>query len=965
MQLTLRYHPQIQRPAQAAFLRGSDPAAWLRELGRWNLAAGQLRCYLVPESIQSVRPAGLLVVVPAGYLPADVLEPYGQVEGQPLYVPVRATLWPATTPEELRAALLWPVQLLHPSIGLVGFDTTDELDLTTLLDCGPARPTSWHFAQPGPPPKPPLRQLRVLPPTAAEVVEAMQTGIGTVPLTELPGPGKGQPGWGRQVLRTLQHRLLQAGLAVVRGLRGPGGQRASDVADGLRTFGKLAGIVALVCLALFALVSFGKPGIGALLIVVVRLLAYLFKNTSGDAGRAARPVAPPKPGALGRLEKWLGGTIKDLEKKRQNELERLLRLFNENPAEALKYAIPLGGPYENRGTAPASASLGPRDTRFNLGGLGGGRSADVWDLGDYQADLRRQYQAAADQAVATGHFQQAAYIHAHLLGDYLAAANVLEQGNSFREAAALYKDHLRNPSGAAQCLERGGLLLEAAGLFGELGQHEKAGDLHAQLAQPLVATQHYERGVALLLGNDDHPAAARLLANKLHAPSRAQEVLLRGWHSPKQAETCLTQYFDVVAATPENDLGAHVTAIYQQHTAPQQRVPLLRVLATLAEKRPAPALLETSRNVAYEVVSAEASAGNLAALPLLRHFLPADRLIAADCSRYAASQPRPSAAAPARTLNGPQLDASIRWKAAAGHGQQWVAVGIRDERLHLARGNWYGNVEYYSWTTPVPDTTALALVADEYHSYRIILRVSSPITLETKVLPRNKYFSELVLVECPSWLPPWPTRVALLPDGVVATAQLQGTQGTAIQVQHYAANGQLATSFIHYLPPANALVGSRERNFPCELIYHQGRYYTFWSEWLVGFAADGSYSSVETLPLEVFQLARSPYAAEFCLAVCLEEGFLLWHPAQPTNNGPQPLMGGSSTASIDMRFVGPEHLVTADAYEATLHQLFAEGAQVIRKITTTDQLVAVLPTSNRQQFALLEVTGKISLHELS
>jgi hypothetical protein len=140
MQLTLRYHPAAQRPARAAFLRGNDPAAWLRELGRWGLADGQLRCYLVPESIQSVRLAGLLVVVPEGLLPADVLEPYGQVAGQRLYVPVRATLWPATTPEELQAGLLWPVQLLHPNIGLVGFDTTDELDLTTLLDCGPPRP---------------------------------------------------------------------------------------------------------------------------------------------------------------------------------------------------------------------------------------------------------------------------------------------------------------------------------------------------------------------------------------------------------------------------------------------------------------------------------------------------------------------------------------------------------------------------------------------------------------------------------------------------------------------------------------------------------------------------------------------------------------------------------------------------------------------------------------------------------
>ena len=48
MHLTLRSHETAQRPARAAFLRGSDPAAWLRELSRWNLPTHQLACYLVP-----------------------------------------------------------------------------------------------------------------------------------------------------------------------------------------------------------------------------------------------------------------------------------------------------------------------------------------------------------------------------------------------------------------------------------------------------------------------------------------------------------------------------------------------------------------------------------------------------------------------------------------------------------------------------------------------------------------------------------------------------------------------------------------------------------------------------------------------------------------------------------------------------------------------------------------------------
>ncbi len=111
---------------------------------------------------------------------------------------------------------------------------------------------------------------------------------------------------------------------------------------------------------------------------------------------------------------------------------------------------------------------------------------------------------------------------------------------------------------------------------------------------------------------------------------RAQQVLLAGWASLKQPEVCLTQYFELAAAQA-HDLGAQVQAVYRQHTTAAQQVPLLRVLATVADQHATPALLAAAREVAYEVVSTEAAAGNLEPLPLLRHFEPTDRLLAADC----------------------------------------------------------------------------------------------------------------------------------------------------------------------------------------------------------------------------------------------------------------------------------------------------------------------------------------------
>ncbi|MBF9238045.1 hypothetical protein I2I05_11630 [Hymenobacter sp. BT683] len=85
------------------------------------------------------------------------------------------------------------------------------------------------------------------------------------------------------------------------------------------------------------------------------------------------------------------------------------------------------------------------------------------------------------------------------------------------------------------------------------------------------------------------------------------------------------------------------------------------------------------------------------------------------------------------------------------------------------------------------ENTAILLIAEEQHSARILLRPSRALALETKQLPKNKYFPEALTVECPSYLLPWPTRVAPLPHGTTVTTQLRGT---AVTVQRYTAEGK-------------------------------------------------------------------------------------------------------------------------------------------------------------------------------
>jgi tetratricopeptide (TPR) repeat protein len=980
MQLSLRYHPTAQRPACAALLRGTDAAAWLREIGRWGLPAAQLRCYLVPESIRSVQPAGLLVVTRDGAaLPADVLEPYG-VEAGRLYLPVHATLWPVPAPGELAAALLWPRQLLHPSRGLVGFDTGDELDLGRLLDLPPPRQADWSQAQTAPARKAQLQQVRVQAPTAAEVVQQLQPAdVGSVPLTELPGQATPPTGALQRGLAWTQRGLLRLALGAVQGLQRLFGSRrpAAAPAPG-------AGSAVLQALVVLAGLALGLLGLlwlcsgllkggpfpwGALVPGLVFLLLRLIGKQGGASaggGGGYAPASRPRSGGaglLGRLSQRLSGRIENLEQKRQTEIERLLRLFRDNPAEALRYAIPLGGAYQSRGTAPPSATLGPRDTNFNPGALGGGQAADGWDVGPYQFDLLRQYQAAAQQEAAAGHYQKAAYIYAHLLNDFHGAAQALEQGGLFREAAVLHKDHLHNPLAAARCLERGGLLLEAAELFAAENQHEKAGDLYQQLEQPERATRHYEVALTRLTEDRAYLEAAQLAATKLMAPERAQPLLLRGWQESRQAESCLRQYFELAAAAPEADLGAEVRAVYQQRTPPARRVELLQVLAGLSEQHPQPELQATAREVAYEVVSAEAAAGNAAPLQLLHHFLPPDRLLAADVSRYAGRQPR-RPAAPA--VQAPQLDASIEWRHALALGSQWLAVGIRDERVHLARGNWQGNVEYYSWVATVPYPSNLLLVADEQLGGRVLLRTSAAVELALKQLPQNRYFPQAVRVEAPTWLPPWPAPVGLLPNGLAATVSFPGAG--RVQLQHYLADGTPEPPLDFHLAGLDAPDEPAEpRHWPGELLYRGGSFYTYYNRHLFCLGENGNAAAypVET-EVHIYQLVRSAYSPELLLAAAIDNGgFVLWAPTHPGQSAPSRPVAAELTPSVDLQFVGPEHLVAIDLYGAELYRLAPDGQhELVRTIGTSSPFVAVLPTTDRHQFALLETSGRVSLHGL-
>lgn len=663
MLLKLKYSDTANHHLAGALIRGSKPEIWLEEISRWGISAAELECYVMPESIQSVQAGGLFVCFTVSKPHLNLLQqPYGRV-GERLYLPLHAELHPDMKDEELRAAFLWERQVFHPVVGMVGFEKNNRFNPVSLLNFPSSLGRDWSQAKAGLSPVPALESIGLDRPPMQDFLQQTQD-VGSKSLKDLPG---GKAGEGSNMAQDLQKGALKGMKGILDSLNKAFSSGGTAGGDGKFTY---------------------EPRSG---------------GGAGQGGSAGGGGFSFKPGLFARMQDWLDQRIEDLESKRRSELERLMDLFESDPDAALKYAIPLGGDYFNRGIAPPSASLGARSTNFNLGELGGGKPVDGWNVDGYESKLRERYLAAANKEVEAGEYRKAAYIHAHLLHNFTAAANVLEQGRFYREAAVLYKDHLKDPAAAAECLERGGLLLDAIEMYVEMGKREKAADLYTTLKQKDKADVLYQACADDALAKWDFLEAGRLYLEKMDRPEKAMENYHEGWKKEAQSEACLVRYFDLYKEHGKADIEVRLENLYREETPSHRRETFFRVLLQQRPKWEGEEVIETIDEIAFEIISEQASAGNFVALDSIQTFVPDDQLIRGDSHRYKqVFKDKPAPPSAPIEFNLPE---NIVWGHAVGLKDSLLAIGCGEEgEICLARVNWEGYVEM----TRLPGTISQA-----------------------------------------------------------------------------------------------------------------------------------------------------------------------------------------------------------------------------------------------------------------
>jgi len=889
MVLSIRYDEHARHGCDGAFIRGKTAQEWLRVVDGWKVPVKRLVCFIIGEKHDPNLPAGLFVVFRKDQVPELGNQAYGYTcLGGKLFIPVDAVLVPQVTEEELGAVLMWDYQVFHPIYGFIGFESGDLLTISDLIDLPQPQRSSWNYEVEAPAPLPALQQINMQAPTVDEVFDGVKDSVNNKLLDDIPKEHESTP----------LSRLL----------------------DPLSRISLLSGL-------------------------------FLLKQASGLlAGKGNGPRADSdKPGALDKLQHWMKEKLGNLEQKREDELKRLLRLFEKDTDEALQYAIPLNSPYLNRGEAAPSGMLSRRSTNFSLGSLGGGARADFWNVDNHYESLRSKYLKAAERAIAAGDFKKAAYVYAHLLGDYHSAAGVLEQGRYYREAAALYKDHLMNIPAAAACLERGGLLPEAIELYKQLEQYEKAGDLYIQLDRQDKATYYYEKCIDQATSNKDYLQISRIAKEKLYDPVRAQKALLNGWHDVRKPEECLIRYFDMIADKHADHLASTVQAIYERETTADKKMSLLNVLVAVKKKHEQQELEDRSRAIAYEVMSEQAQLGKVNSLYLLRQFIPDDPLVSKDVTRYVGNYKAPVELSSQESGNRLELLQGINWIKGLSWRDQMLFIGLTPTGYYLARANREGHIEYETWNVPVHASVHTPLIIGAVKFRGLILYTPNAV-LKDRLLAANSYFPEELFIHCPAWIPKGIAAFWAEKDEII-TAH---TEGHRSYLNRYSQEGQLLDTKTCSLSLASLEMRINEPRY--DFVKTEKYFLIGYFGMLVRIAEDGK---VDTHELETkFVMMTSSLSLAL---VYTRKGCLLID----VSGAEMKVISGYFAAELwvmDMKFIA-EKLVIVGRERVEIYTITNQKPILIKIIEYKGpNLVSVLATSRRNELALMDEQGCITFH---
>lgn len=245
------------------------------------------------------------------------------------------------------------------------------------------------------------------------------------------------------------------------------------------------------------------------------------------------------------------------------------------------------------------------------------------------SSLQSKYEKLAEEFIEKGDYQKAAHIYLKLLKNYPKAAEVLEKGELYSEAAAIYLKYCKNKQKAAACYEKGHAYKEAIEIYKELNNDEKVGDLYLILKDKKEADKYFNRVIENYKTNFQYVKASLVYKNKIGDVTEAQEILLEGWKTNKDAGKCLNNYF--VNIDSAEDLSLAINDVYKNTVIPENAPVFLHLLKHEFTKHEENQGM--IKNIAYEIVADRIDKNPDVASELV-HFNKNNKLVLKDVMKY-------------------------------------------------------------------------------------------------------------------------------------------------------------------------------------------------------------------------------------------------------------------------------------------------------------------------------------------
>lgn len=326
-----------------------------------------------------------------------------------------------------------------------------------------------------------------------------------------------------------------------------------------------------------------------------------------------------------------------LQKRNQEQIDKLMDLLKSNPKEALKYAIPLDekGAWRGDKSENYRFDLQKRWDNFSFdfsakNRLSNGGSSVMPD--EHFRKLQAEYERVAQDLVKKKEYREAAFVYLRLLKNYIMAAKTLEDGKLYSEAALVYLKYVKDNKKAAESYEKANMIKDAIELYKKIEEYEKVGDLYRQLRNFNESNAFYQKVVDKYVDSRQYVKASFLYKDKMEMLQEAQDLLLKGWQNNLDAFNCLNNYFNNIQ--DKKTLYQEIQRIYEMNANQKNYLVFFQAIKYEYQKHyENPEISTLTRDLAYEIIVEEAKRSpNI--LSELTSFNKKDKEFLKDLLRY-------------------------------------------------------------------------------------------------------------------------------------------------------------------------------------------------------------------------------------------------------------------------------------------------------------------------------------------